>query len=69
MEFSKECIYGIEVKEGVAGVVGTFENADSCRCTNTLKAVLKSAGIWNFLLKQIYSRLISFVILEATARA
>lgn len=27
MEFSKQCIYGREVKDGVAGVVGTFENA------------------------------------------
>lgn len=27
MEFSKGCIYGIEVKEVVAGVVGTFQNA------------------------------------------
>lgn len=51
MEFSKECIYGIEVKEGVAGVVGTFENADSCRCTNTLKAVLKIGRYMEFLFK------------------
>lgn len=27
MEFSKGCIYGIEVKEVVAGVAGTFQNA------------------------------------------
>lgn len=27
MEFSKRCIYGIEVKEVVAGVVGTLEIA------------------------------------------